>query len=93
MRERFSFIKLRKIVRTPIASRRLERIPETLVSICADATGDDPRNSFGSADSVKNNDYYRTRNIEGRYRMRLGERKSEGFVLRRLCRAFESSDS
>jgi len=38
VRERFSSIKLRKI-RTPTASRRLERIPETLVSICTDNGG------------------------------------------------------
>lgn len=38
VRERFSSIKLRKI-RMPTASRRLERIPETLVSICADDRG------------------------------------------------------
>lgn len=39
VRERFLSIKLRKIIRTPTASRRLERIPETLVSICADDGG------------------------------------------------------
>lgn len=39
VRERFSSIKLRKIIRTSIASRRLERIPEILVGICVDDEG------------------------------------------------------
>lgn len=51
-------------------------------------TKDDPYNSFGSADSVKNYDYYRTRN---RREISDAAGKSGGFVLRRL-KAFESSN-
>lgn len=39
VRERFSSIKLRKIIRTSTASWRLERIPEILVGICVDDEG------------------------------------------------------
>lgn len=58
-----------------------------LVNICAD-DGDDPHNSFGSADSVKNYDYCRTRN---RREISEAAGKSGDFVLRRL-KAFESSN-
>lgn len=54
-------IKLPKLIRAPTATRRLERISEMFVNIYADDR-DDPHNSFGSTDSVKNYDYYRTRN-------------------------------
>lgn len=54
-------------------------------------TGDDPRNSFGSADSVKNYDYCRTRNRR-EISDAAGKKESGGFVLRRL-KAFESSNS
>lgn len=80
VRERFLSIKLRKIIRTPIASRRLERIGKVLVNICAD-DGDDSHYSFGSADSINNYDYCRTRN---RREISEAAGKSGGFVLRRL---------
>lgn len=84
VRERFS-IKLRKI-RTPTASRRLGRIPETLVDDTAADDEDDPRNSFGSAGSVKDYDYCRMIRTYVKEHREMSEAagKSEGFVLRRL---------
>lgn len=58
-----------------------------LVNICAD-DGDDPHNSFGSADSINNYDYCRMRN---RREISEAAGKSGDFVLRRL-EAFESSN-
>lgn len=58
-----------------------------LVNICADDV-DDPHNSFGSADSIKNYDYCRTRN---RREISEAAGKSGDFVLRRL-KTFESSN-
>lgn len=46
--------------------------------------------SFGSADSVKDYDHYRTRNRR-EISDAAGKKKSGGFVLRRL-KAFESSN-
>lgn len=58
-----------------------------LVNICAD-DDDDPHNSFGSANSIKNYDYCRTRN---RREISEAAGKSGDFVLRRL-KTFESSN-
>lgn len=59
-----------------------------LVNICAD-DGDDPHNSFGSADSVKNYDYCRTRN---RREISEAAGKKRRFRAKATIKAFESSN-
>lgn len=63
VRERFSSIKLRKINKNADCIAATRANPGKYNSlIFMSMTGDGPCNSFGSADSIKNYDYYRTRN-------------------------------
>lgn len=91
-RKRFSSIKLRKVIRTSIASRRLERIPEALVNVVPMTESGSAHNSFGSADSVKNYDYCRTRN-RGEIYISEAAGRSGGFVLRQRVRQRRTGDS
>lgn len=72
VRERFSSIKLRKIIRTPTKSRRLERMSEILVNICERETIHIIRSGRQIALRFM---ITIVREIEERYRMRLEKKK------------------